>query len=193
MGGANRVAQRLEDATAQTIGNVRSIRAGGAALAEVAAGRNAARVVDSGGLVHLLGARGGQAVEDLQETLTRRGTRGAVLDHANNLVVGTRVDIVAGVRTSMILHQTRVGDGAKGRGNADTALALLHDGGQDEAGINTRRLSNAQDGSLHVGSLGGRVVGLAKLRAGAGNQVLVDAPDGVKAGPGAVRRPPGTS
>lgn len=63
---------RSKDTSAETISDIRSMRARGATLAEVAIGGNAARVVDASRLVNLLGARGRQVVEDLLQALARR-------------------------------------------------------------------------------------------------------------------------
>lgn len=145
---------RLEDTSAETVSNVRSVRAGGTALAQVSATGDAARVVDTSSLVDLLGTRCAQTREDLLKSITRGGTGSTILDHTDNGAVRARVHMVASVGTNVTLHQARVGMRVGSGPNADTSLALLHDSGQNETCVNTGRTGDALNGRLNAGNLG---------------------------------------
>lgn len=182
---------RLENASAKTVSNVRSVRRSSTTFAKIARGRDAARVVDASSLVNLLRASSLEVSENLLETVTRGSARGTVLDHAEDLVVGARVGVGAVVGTGVILHQTRVGDRDRSGRDADASLALLHDSGEDEARVDTRRLGHVLNRGLDLVDLFVGVVLGVELGAGASEGLEVDVPEGVEADPGVVGRPSG--
>lgn len=73
----------------------------------------------------------------------------------------------------MRLHETRVDDAVVGGVDADTAVALLHDDSQDEAGVDARLAGDLGDGGLHLGHLVLGSIGDTPLRAGRSHDLLV--------------------
>lgn len=184
---------RLENASAKTVSDVRSVRRSSTTLAKITRGRDAARVVDASSLVDLLRAGSLEVGHNLLETVTRGSARGTILDHTEDLVVGARIGVGAVVGTGVILHQTRVGDRNGSSRDADASLALLHDSGEDEARVDTRRLGDVLNGRFDlVGLVVGVVLGV-ELAARAGDGLEVDVPEGVEADPGVVGGPSGAS
>ena len=76
----------------------------------------------------------------------------------------------------MGLHDARVDDAVVGGGHAHVARALLHDDGEDDAGVDVGGAGHFLDGAFHEGDLFGRVVDFQ------GGQV--HGPEGVEVEPG---------
>jgi hypothetical protein len=129
------------DPTGKTVGNVGGVAVSSNTGTKVTRGIDAARVVDTGSLVEGLGARALGSVEAASETLASVSAGSTFGDHTGDLVSGARGDSlgrslasgVAGRCTSVVLHQTGVGDTVVGGDGADTALGFLHDHSEDEA------------------------------------------------------------
>lgn len=174
----------------QTVGNIRSVAVSCDASAEVAAGSDGARVVAASGLV--VGSDVASAavrLDELLQTVTVGGTHGTITDHLLDLGLGAGVlDVLGGAGTSVAaalavvrLHETRVDDAVVGGVDTDTAVALLHDDSQDEAGIDAGLAGDLVDGGLHGGHLGLGGIGDTPLGAGRSHDLLVSLEHVVKA------------
>ena len=150
----------------------------GDALAKVSAWSDRARVVHAGGDVVLAVIGGASLGDELLQAVAVRGAICAILDHTGDLAHGARVldvaGVVAGAGAVVALHEAWVPDAVVGGRGAHAAIALLHDDGKDEAGIDARRGTNILDGIPEILVLGVLVVGGAReLRAGVGEDVEV--------------------
>ncbi len=175
----------------KAVGDIRGVAFRGKAILENAVSRNRARVVQDGGLVESADIGDAGLGDELLQAGAGGGAISAVLDHANDLILGAGVGVRTRARTIMRLHEAGVSDSEVAGQGTHAAVALLHDHGEDEALINSGRLRDALDGGLQVGALLGRVVGLAKLGTRVGDDFEVGAPHRVEAHPGALLRPAG--
>jgi len=96
--------------------------------------------------------------EGLLDTVTGGGTGSAVRNHLADRAVRARVDAGARSGTVVRLHETGVDDTVVGGGDADAALALLHDDGEDEAGVDAGLAGELVDGLADAVNLISRVV-----------------------------------
>ena len=136
---------------------------------------------------------GARLAVDLEVAVTRRragglGAEDAVVDHLLDLALGAvlgrgprrRHRGVAGALARVVLEHARVDDGVLGGGDADAALGLLHDDGEDEAGVELAAAGGLGDGRLQLVVLGvavgGHAVGAALL-----DERQVGAPHAVEA------------
>lgn len=171
----------------QTVGNVRSVAVSGDAGAQVTVGSNRAGVVAASGLVvrsNIAGTTVGG--NELLQTITIGSTQGTITDHLLDLggragVLDRAVDVAATLAV-VGLHETRVDDAVVGGRDADTAVALLHNDSQDEAGIDAGLAGDLGDGSLDVGHLALGSIGSTPLGAGRAHDPLVALEHIVKAG-----------
>lgn len=138
----------------ETVGNVRDVAVRSDALTQVPRGSDRARVVAAGSLVVGRDAAAALLSETLLQTIASSGTLGAVLDHLQDLAlrawalhIGT---VVAGAGAVVALHETRVVDAVVGCRDTDTAVAFLHDDGQDEARVDAAGLGDRVDAVLDV-------------------------------------------
>lgn len=175
----------------QTVGDIRSVAVSCDTSAEVTTGSDGARVVAASSLV--VGsdiANTTVRLDELLQTVTIGGTHGTITDHLLDLGLGAGVlDVLGGADTSVAaalavvrLHETGVDDTVVGGVHTDTAVALLHDDSQDEAGIDAGLAGDLVDSGLHGGHLGLGGIGHTPLRAGRSHDLLVGVEHIVKAG-----------
>lgn len=128
---------RLPRAACEAVGNIGDVRGSGAVgVAEIARGVDAARVVDTSSAVDALGAGAADLAENLLETVAGGGSHGTGADHADDGGLGAGVHAKARVLAVVILHEARVVVAVVGGPHADASVGLLHDDGEDEAGVN---------------------------------------------------------
>lgn len=162
----------------QAVGNVRSVAVSSDTGAQVTVRSNRAGVVAASGLVvrsSIAGATVGG--DELLQTITVGSTHGTVTDHLLDLggragVLDRAVDVAASLAV-VGLHETGVDDAVVGGLDADTAVALLHNDGQDEAGVDARLAGDLGDGGLHIGHLGLGGIGDTPLGARRAHDLLV--------------------
>jgi hypothetical protein len=162
----------------QAVGNVRSVAVSSDTGAQVTVGRNRAGVVAASGLVvrsSIAGATVGG--DELLQTITVGSTHGTITDHLLDLggragVLDRAVDVAATLAI-VGLHETGVNDAVVGGLDTDTAVALLHNDGQDEARVDARLTGDLGDGGLHVGHLGLGGIGDTPLGTGRAHDLLV--------------------
>lgn len=106
--------------------------------AQVLGRGNGPRVVDARSLV-VLAVVGGSGLGDaLLETVSGRRSTSAVLDHLGDFALGAGIlycAIVAAPSTVVALHEAWVTDAIVGSGRADTAVGLLDNDCENEAGV----------------------------------------------------------
>lgn len=175
----------------QTVGDIRGVAVSCDTSAEVTTRRDGARVVAASSLVVGRGiASAAVGLDELQQTVTVGGTHGTITDHLLDLGLGAGVlNVLGGADTSVAaalavvrLHETGVDDAVVGGVDTDTAVALLHDDSQDEAGIDAGLAGDLVDGGLHGGHLGLGGIGHTPLGAGRSHDLLVGLEHVVKAG-----------
>lgn len=131
--------------------------------------------------------------KSLLKTVTVLSTGSAVTNHLEDRVPGAGVDASARARAVVRLHETRVADTVVGGGSADTALGLLEDNGEHEAGADLGFSGDLVDGLLDVvdfvlGVVGAPAVPVARVA----EDVEVSVPELVEGSPLAEGRPVGS-
>ncbi len=171
----------------QTVGNVRSVAVSGDAGAQVTVGGNRAGVVAASSLVVRSSiARATVGGDELLQPITIGSTHGTITDHLLDLggwarVLDCTVDVAATLAV-VGLHETGVDDAVVGGVDAGTAVALLHNDSQDEAGIDAGLAGDLGDGGLDVGHLALGIIGNTPLGAGRAHDPLVALKHIVKGG-----------
>lgn len=148
----------------------------GNALTQVAVASNRARVVQSGSHIVLAHVIGTSLGDELLETVAAGCSRGAIFDHLGDLAGRARVlDVAVVARSTAVvaLHQTRIDHAVVGGWCAHAAVTLLHNNGENEAGIDAGRVGDGLDGAGDVVHLVVGVVGDVPLSAGGGHDILV--------------------
>lgn len=157
--------------------------------------RDGARIVDPRRFVVLANIRRRGRGQALLQPVSGARPHRPIGDHLRDLRLRTRILHTSTTVTSACpvvrLHQPRVRDAAVGRPDAHAAFALLQRDGEDEAGVDAARGSDARDGGLEVGVLVVGVVGFAELGAGGGEDDEVGGPHAFEVDPGALGGPGG--
>lgn len=149
----------------------------GDTVSQVPARGDRARVIHAGGDVVLAIVAGPGLRDELLQPRAVGRAISAVLDHTGDLGAGAWVlDVaaaVAGPGAVVALHETRVLDAIVGGRSADATVALLHDDGEDEAGVDASRCTDSLDCSPHTLVLRVLVVGDTELRTRVGQDIKV--------------------
>jgi len=160
---------RCGDPASQAVGDVRGVAVGCNAGAEVAAGRDRARVVDARRLVVHAHVRGAGLGEVLLQPVAAAGAGRTVADHLCDGGGGAWVlhaVLVAGGGAVVVLHQAGVAHAPVGCGGADAAVRFLHHNSENEAGVDAGFASNGLDAIADIVDFGGGVIGNGPLGAG---------------------------
>lgn len=130
--------------------------------------------------------------EKLLETVTVDSTSGTITDHLEDHLIAASAcrRARAGAVAVVGLHESGVADTVVGGRSANTANALLHHYGKDEAVVDARLGRDRLDGAADGGDLLlGVVDAPAVPDAGVLHGVVVCVPELIEAAPGSVGRP----